>query len=444
MSPLLVGVIGMAIFLIVMFIGFNIPFAMLIGGAIGLILMRGMSTASTMIASEFINTFSSYTLTIGPMFGLMGYMASFSGIGEKLFTFLKTMIGHRKGGLSHAVQLACVAFGAICGSPVATNATFTTVAYPEMRKAGYSAELSATTIIGGGTLAVLIPPSTTLIIYGIATETSITHLFMAGILCGILMAIVNFFTIVYVVKRHPDWAVSGRRYSWRERWKACKNGGIIEIVVVFIIAMGGMFAGFFTPTEAGAVGAFGMTIVALISRQLTWKKFFNAIFQGIKLMAMIYLLFACANVLARMFTLSTIPIAVGNWVAAMEVPGVLAVIVILVIYFILGCFADMQSMMLVTLPIFFPIIVSYAGFSPVWFGIIMVILMSIGSMTPPVGTAVFFQKAFIQPYDPDVSVGRLFGSIWPWVINRAALTLILVAIPQAVTLLPHLVYDIPL
>lgn len=434
----------MIVFLVLMFAGFNIPFAMLIGGSVGLVLIKGAASAGTIIASEFVNTFASYSLTVGPMFGLMGYLASFSGIGEKLFDCMKTYLGHRKGGLASAVQVASAGFGAICGSPVSCCATMTAVAYPEMRKQGYAPELAALCICGGGTLSVLIPPSNNFIIYGIATETSISQLFMAGIVPGVVLTVINIFTIRLIVRRHPEWANTSRKYSWKERWQSTRNGGIIEVVVVFIIAMGGMFAGFFTPTEAGAVGVFGMALVAAITRQLTWKKFLKALWSGVRLQATIYMLLACANVLAKMFSVSTIPTKLGIWVEGLGIPSFVIMLIILGIYFILGMFTDLQAMILVTIPMFFPIIVDYCGYSPLWFGVVLTLMMSVGSMTPPVGTSVFFEKGFIQRYDPDVTVGRLFANIWPWVSNRLVATIILIIFPQIITWLPHVIYGTPL
>jgi len=444
MANVTIGVISLCLFLILMFIGFNIPFAMMFGGAIGIIWIKGAATAGTMISSEFINTFCNYSLSVGPMFGLMGYVASFSGIGEKLFDCMKTFLGHRNGGLASAVQVASAGFGAICGSPVSCNATMTAVAYPEMRKNGYEPELAALCICGGGTLSVLIPPSSNFIIYGIATETPISQLFMAGILPGIALTLINIVTIKFILKRHPKWGSVGQKYNWKQRWESVKHGGIIEVVIVFVIAMGGMFAGFFTPTEAGAVGVAGMTLVAAISRQLTWKKFLKAVYSGVRLQATIYLLLACANVLAKMFSVSTIPMKLGNWVAGLGIPNFVIMMIILAIYFILGMFTDLQAMILVTIPMFYPIIVDYCGYSTLWFGVVLTLMMSIGSMTPPVGTSIFFEKGFIMRYDPDVTVGRLFSCCWPWVANRIIATAIFIVVPQIITWLPHLVYNVQL
>lgn len=444
MPFMLIGTLCMVAFLVLMFLGFNIPFSMLIGGVVGLVIMKGPGPAGNMIASEFINTFSNYSLAVGPMFGLMGYLASYTGVGEKLFLCLKAFTGHRKGGLASSVQVASTGFGAICGSPIACIATMTSVAYPEMRKQGYAPELAAMAISVGGSMATLIPPSSTLIIYGIITETSISQLFMSGIVPGILCCIINIVTIKLILTKRPEWATTSPKASGKERWEAIKHGGIIEILVVFVIAMGGMFAGFFTPTEAGAVGVFGMVLVTIIDRTFTWKKFLNALWSGVRLQAVVYFLLACANVMSKMLAVSRIPLAVGNWVEGLGWSPLAIVLVIFFIYFILGMFTDLNAMILITVPMFLPIITEYCGYSPIWFGVVIDIIMGIGALTPPVGTCVFFQKGFIQQWDPDVTVGSLFKAATPYLINRFVLLAIFVAIPATITLLPHLVYGSPL
>jgi tripartite ATP-independent transporter DctM subunit len=435
-----VGILAMVLFLALMFGGINIPFAMLFGGAVGIAVMRNPIVAGQMVASEMLNTFTNYTLTVGPMFGLMGFLASYTGIGGKLFNCLNAFLGHRRGGMASAVQVASAGFGAICGTPPAACATMTAVAYPEMRKFGYAPEMAALCIVAGGTLSVLIPPSNNFIIYGIATETSISQLFVAGILPGVALTLINIFTNALISRQHPDWVATGKRASWQERWNSLIHGGIIEVIAVFVIAMGGMFAGFFTPTEAGAVGVLGMFLVSLVSRQLSVKKFMNALYSGARMMAMLYMLLACANVLGKMFSVSQIPVILGNWVMTLDVPKVVIMIVIIAIYFVLGCFTDLAAMVLVTIPMFYPIVVDYCGYSSLWFGVVITLMMSVGSITPPVGTAIFMQKGFISKYDPDVSVGRLFGAGWAWVFNRFAMVILLMAFPGIVTWLPKLIY----
>lgn len=434
----------MVAFLVLMFCGFNIPFAMLIGGVVGLVIIKGPVPAANMIASEFIGTFSMYALAVGPMFGLMGYVASYTGVGEKLFLCLKAFIGHRRGGLAAAVQVASTAFGAICGSPLACIATMTSVAYPEMRKQGYKAEMAAMSISVGGSMATLIPPSATLIIYGIITETSISQLFMSGIIPGIICCIFNIVTIKLILNKHPEWAPVGSKTTAKERWQAVKNGGILEVLIVFAVAMGGMFAGFFTPTEAGAVGVFGMVIVTLVDRTFTWDRFFRALWSGVRLAAVVYFLLACANVLSKMLSVSRIPRALGNWVEGLGLSGLSVLLIIFAIYFVLGMFTDLNAMILITVPMFLPIVTDYCGYSPIWFGVIIDLLMGIGALTPPVGTCIFFQKSFIQQWDPDVSVGALFKAATPYLINRFALVALFVAVPACITFLPHIVYGVPI
>jgi tripartite ATP-independent transporter DctM subunit len=441
MSNIIIGIFSVIVFLILMFGGINIPFSMLFGGALGILLMRGPAVASQMVAAELFNTFSNYMLTVGPMFGLMGFLASYTGIGGKLFRCLNAFLGHKRAGMASAVQVASAGFGAICGTPPACCATMTTVAYPEMRKYGYAPEIAALSIVAGGTLSVLIPPSNTYIIYGIATETSISHLFVAGIIPGILLTLINIVTIQILAKRHPEWVSKGKKYTWKERWQSILNGGILETAAVFVISMGGMFAGFFTPTEAGAIGVFGMALVSLVSRQFSIKRFINALYSAARMQAMIYMLLGCANVLAKMFSVSQIPTHLGKWVTSLDVSNLAIILVITAIYFILGCFTDLAAMVLVTIPMFYPIVVDYCGYSSLWFGTFIILLMSVGSITPPVGTALFMQKGFISKYDPDVSVGRLFAVGWPWVFNRFVAIVLLLMFPNIVTWLPNILYS---
>ena len=438
MSPITIGILGVAMFLILMFCGMGIAFAMMFGSSIAIIMMRGPMVAGQLIAAEMVSTFSSYSLTVGPMFGLMGFLASYTGIGADLFQCLKSFVGHRKGGLASSVQVACAGFGAICGSIPATAATMSAVAYPEMRKEGYAVELAALCIVGGATLSTLIPPSNILIIYGTAQELSISRLFCAGVLPGVTLMILNIFLIKYLCWRNPGWAQPSRKFSWKERWTALTNGGVIQIAIVFALAMGGMFAGFFTPTEAGAVGVFGMLLVTLFSKNLTFKRLCRALLEGVRLQAMLYVLMACGSVLGKSLTLATIPTTLGRWVQEAGLSPLLVLSMIIFIYFVMGCFTDLMSMMLATLPVFYPIVVNYCGYDPAWFGVLIILLMSVGNMTPPVGSSVFMQKNFIASVDPDVPVSVLFRASWPWVWERFVMMIVLVAFPSLVTWLPNM------
>jgi tripartite ATP-independent transporter DctM subunit len=440
MTGIEIGIIALIGFLVIMFLGVPIPFSMLIAGTVGILVMTDFNVASQIMVSELFNTFSNYALTVGPMFGLMGYLASYSGIGEKLFVTMNYTFGHRKCGLANAVQVAGAGFGAICGSPPAATATFSAIAYPEMKKRGYAPEMAAGTIIAGSGLSVLIPPSNNFIVYGIVTETSIGQLFMAGIVPGLIVMTLNILGIIFVGKLRPQWVGSvSERHGWGDRMKSLKNGGLIYILIIFVLSMGGMFAGLFTPTEAGAVGAFGLFLITVISKQLDWTKFKNALFAGVRLQAMVFMLLACANVFGKMFSVSKIPIALGQYVESLDVAPAGIMAVILVIYFILGMFTDLLSMTLVTMPIFFPIVCGTLGYSPIWFGIIITMVICIGALTPPVGSGVFIARGCLS-YDPEATVTRLFSGVYIFVATSCIATVLFLIWPEIVTFLPEMIY----
>ena len=440
MSLVTLGVLGLLAFLILMIIGVPIPFAMLFSGAVFFAIIKGPAATVQMMSADLLNQFATYTMTVGPLFGFMGFVANYSGIGANLFKAINTSVGHWKGGLAMATQVACALFGAICGSVPATLGTMSAIAYPEMRKRGYHPELAGSNIAAGATLSVLIPPGTGFIIYGLATDTSIGKLFVGGILPAILLLALNCLAILFMVIRNPKLAPLSPKAPLKERVKSVREGSIIEIAVVFIVSMGGMFAGFFTPTEAGAVGALGMLAVVLAGRKINWHKFKSALMSGVMLQAMVFALLSCATVFGRFIAVSTIPAAVGNFVKSLDVGtwGVMAVII--VIYFIMGMFTDLLSMTLITMPIFFPIVCGYLGFDPVWFGVFIVIMTGVGGITPPMGNGVFMVAGMTR-CDKATNISILFKGIIPFVISAIAAILIMIAFPSICTLLPSLVYD---
>lgn len=439
MSSVVIGLLCLLLFLVLMFLGLPIPFSMLMGGVVGLAVLTSPTAAAQFVVSDFITNFSSYTLTVGPMFGLMGFLANFSGIGGDLFSTINVFTRHRRGGLSIATQAACALFGAICGSTPATIATMSTIAYPEMKSRGYSPALAANSIASGAHLAGLIPPSTIFIIYGMATNASIGALFMSGIGPGILLMLLNIAATLWIVRRNPNAAPADKRSDREERLKALRNGNLWAVVLIFVIAMGGLFAGFFTPTEAGSVGALAMLIVVLVKRQLTFRKFLSSILSGIRLMAMVYILMSTAGVFGRMFTVAKIPTALGSLVNSMDIPGWAIMAVIIAIYFLLGMVTDLISMVLVTMPVFYPIIVTQLGYDPIWFGALIVLIVSTGMLTPPVGGSIFVTAGCLK-WDSDVSIGKLFGGVWPFVIALLVCTVLLIIFPPIATFLPGLIY----
>ena len=434
MSIIMIGVLCLVAFIVLMFIGVPVPLAMLFPAAIGILIIRTPQIAGQMLANEIYNTFTSYAFAVGPIFAMMGFFATYSGVGSNLYNALNAFLGHRRGGIAIATTIANAGFGAICGSPPAAIATFAAIAYPEMRRLNYRPELAGPSISSGATLSVLIPPSGALIIYGIITENSIGRLFMSGILPGIIFCIVNIVVIRLIVWRHPDYGPPSKRHSREERIAALKRGGLFELIIVFCIAMGGMFAGFFTSTEAGAVGAFGMLICTMFTRMMNWRKFVSAMMASVRINAMLFLLLAGGQLLGKMFTVSTIPMAIGRFVQGLDIPGWAIMIVILIIFVLMGMVVDLLPMTIVTMPIFYPIVVNYLGYDAMWFGIMLVVLQAIGGITPPVGFGIFILKGCIT--DDEATIGRLFRGVWPFVIGGFACLAIFMIFPQIVTVLP--------
>ena len=436
-----IGIFCFILVLVFMFAGIPIPFSMALAGVLGICFIRSPSAAITLLAGDMLSEFSSYSLTVGPIFALMGFLAYYTGLGGELFKTINYAVGHHRGGLAMATQLACTGFGAICGSATATTGTMCSVAYPEMRKYGYAPELAGPGLVVGGTIACLIPPSTTMIIYGMATSTSIGALFIAGIGPGILLTIGGIITIRVLCRIHPDWAPRSPKHTRAELLEAMKSGGIWEVIIIFVISIGGMSVGFFTPTEAGAVGSFALFVVLTIRRKMDWKKFLNSLAASARMMAMIYLLLGCAQVFSRMFTMSTIPTLIGNWVAGLTISPYIILAIIVIIYVILGAIADLMAMLLLTLPMFYPIIVTTLGYSPVWFGVLCTIMLGIGGLTPPVGNGIYIVNSMTR-WDEESTVARLFRGSVPFVIGMLACVVVLIFFPQIATFLPSMSYTV--
>jgi tripartite ATP-independent transporter DctM subunit len=431
MTVLLIGVACLVGFIVLMFIGVPIPLAMLFPGALGILIIRTPSIAGQMLANELYNTFTSYAFAVGPIFAMMGFFATYSGVGSNLYNAINSFMGHWKGGVAMATVVANAGFGAICGSPPAAVSTFAAIAYPEMRRLNYQPELAGPCISSGATLSVLIPPSGSLIIYGIITENSVGRLFMSGILPGIIYCVINLLVIRFVVWRHPDYGPPSPMHTRKERLAALKRGGLFELIIVFCIAMGGMFAGVFTSTEAGAVGAFGMLICTLVTRMMNWRRFISAMMASVRVNAMLFLLLAGGQVLGKMFTVSTIPMAVGRFVQGLPLEPWLIMVVILVIFMMLGMVVDLLPMTIVTMPIFYPIVVDYLGYDAMWFGVMLVVLQALGGITPPVGFGIFILKGCIN--DSEATLSKLFSGVWPFVVGGCVAMVLFMVFPEIIT-----------
>ncbi len=435
MDPAIIGVICFAIFLLVVFSGVPISYAMLIVGFWGICYLRSPASAFDIVSKDVFTSFSSYSLTVIPMFVFMGFIAYHSGIGGQLFRLSHKFVGHYRGGLALASQVACALFGAICGSLAASVATIGSIAHPEMKKYNYDSSLSTGCIAAGASIGSLIPPSVLFIIYGIAAEQSIGRLFLAGILPGILMMLLYMITIVILTTRDPLLAPAAPKAGWKERIDAFR-GGLVEVIIVFVLSLGGLFLGWFTPTEAGAVGAISLLVITLFEKKMDWNKLKASLLDTTKLTAMIFLLVAGASVFGRFFALTRIPFELGSWVAGLDVPSFVIMGTIIIIYLLLGFIIDALALILLTIPIFYPVVVISLGYDPIWFGVIVLLVVSMGVVTPPIGLNVYIIKGVA----PEVPIEKIFKGVWPFVLADLTLVIILIAFPQIVTVLPDMLF----
>lgn len=433
MSPTLLGILGIAVFFVLLLLRVPIAYAMALVGFTGFSLLVSPSAAFSMVAKDTFSTFSSYSLSVIPMFIWMGFLAFHSGIGTRLYHFAYKLMGHLPGGLAIATQATCAIFGAVCGSNTATAATIGAIAFPEMRRYHYDASLSTASIAAGGALGVLIPPSVIFIVYGIATEQSVGRLFLAGIIPGLLLMLFYMLTIYIIAVRKPHLAPPGPRAGWRERMQALR-GGLLEVLVIFSLSLGGLFAGWFSPTEAGAVGVVGVLLVTLLRGNLTIKVLRQSLLDTTRTTAMIMLLVAGAIIFGRFVALSRIPFSLAGWASALDLPAFAVMGLILFIYLVLGCFIDALALILLTIPIFYPVAVHVLGYDPIWFGVIIVMVVAMGVITPPVGMNVYIIKGVAR----DVALETIFKGVWPFLGAIVACLVLLILFPQLATLLPGL------
>ncbi|NLL51789.1 MAG: TRAP transporter large permease [Peptococcaceae bacterium] len=433
MNELYIGLIGIVCFLLLLFLRMPIAFAMAIVGFAGFSFLTSVSSAYNMVAKEIFSNFSSYSLSVIAMFVWMGFLAYYSGIGTSLYNFAYRLLGHMPGGLAIATQAACAVFGAICGSNTATAATMAAIALPEMDKYQYNRSLATASIAAGGVIGILIPPSVIFILYGTATEQSVGALFMAGILPGILLTFLYMVVIYILTKRNPSLGPTGPRSSWRERISSIR-GGLLEAMFVFLISVGGLFTGLFTPTEAGAVGAGGVLLVSLWRKSIDRDKLKKSLLDTTRTTAMIMLMIAGAVIFGRFMAVSRVPFELANWVGSLSLPPFAIMGLILLIYFILGCFIDALALVLLTVPIFFPVVVDTLGYDPIWFGVIIVLVVGMGVITPPVGMNVYVIKGI----KPDIPLETIFKGIWPFLGAVTVCIVLLMLFPSIVTFLPSL------
>jgi len=432
MSSVVAGIAGIVLLLILFLIRMPVAFAMGFVGLVGFAYLTDPGPAFGLLAQDVFEQFSSYPLTVIPMFILMGTFAFASGISRRLYGTAYTWVGHFRGGLTIATVFACAGFGAICGSSTATAATMGQIALPEMKKYKYDDTLATGTVAAAGTLGILIPPSTVLIVYGYLTEESIGKLFIAGVLPGILLSIFFAVTVALLCWRDPAIGPPGVPTTWKEKLYAIT--GIIETVILFFLAIGGLFLGWFSPTQAGAIGAGGALLIGLARRQLTWQSFFDAGKEGMRTACMVLFIITGAIIFGHFMAVSRIPFMLADWLGGLPIHLMAVMGVIIFIYFIGGFFMDAMGLIVVTIPIFFPI-VEKLGFDPIWFGVIVVLVTEMGVITPPVGVNVFVIKGIAS----DVPLEHIFKGIFPFLAALIIVTVILMFFPQIATFLPSFI-----
>lgn len=432
MSPETIGLVGIAFLLFLFLLGVPVAFAMAFVGVAGFAYLAGLEPALTILAQDIYDSFSSYGLSVIPMFILMGSFAFASGISERLYKTTNAWVGHFRGGLTIATVLACSGFAAICGSTAATAATMGKIALPEMKKYGYDDTLATGTVAAAGTLGILIPPSTVLIVYGIMSEESIGKLFVAGLLPGALLSLFFVATVAILCLRNPELGPPATRTTWKEKIKSA--GGIVEAVILFLLTIGGLFLGWFSPTQAGAIGAGGALIIGLVRRKITWQGFLESGRDGLRTACMVLFIITGAVVFGHFMAISQIPFLLADWVGNLPLHPMAIMAVIIFIYFIGGFFMDSMALIVVTVPIFFPL-VQKLGFDTIWFGVIIVLVAEMGVITPPVGVNVFVIKGIA----PDIPLNQIFRGIMPFLLALVIMTIIITFFPQIATFLPSLV-----
>ncbi|MFN0304868.1 MAG: TRAP transporter large permease [Burkholderiales bacterium] len=421
--------VAFAILLTLAFARVPIALAMLIVGVVAFATKRGVGPALEQLALTTFAAGINYELSVVPLFILMGNFVARAGMSQELFRAAYTFIGHWRGGLAMSTIVACAGFGAICGSSIATAATMARVAYPPMKKLGYSDKLAASVIAAGGTLGILIPPSTIMVIYGIMTETNIGKLFAAGVFPGLVAVALLCLAVRYVIWRDPASGPPGERSSWAVRLVAVKD--IWGVVALFVVSIGGIYGGIFTATEGAGVGASGAFVFAWARRSLTWRILFEVLVESARTTSMLFMILIGALVFANYINFTSMPTDLKNFVTQFEIHPVMVIVAICAIYVILGTAMEELSMILLTVPVFFPIVMGL-GFDPVWFGILVVVVVEIGLISPPVGMNLFVINSLL----PHIPTQTLFRGVTPFVIADVIRLGILIAFPAISLWLP--------
>ena len=437
MDATVVGIVGIIVMIIIFLTRMPVAYVMALVGYLGFSIMVSPKGGLALLSRNVYEVFSSYGLTTIPLFVLMGQLAFNSGISRRLYDAAYKYLGSVRGGLAMATVSACTAFGAVCGSSPATAATMATVGLPEMKRYNYADELATGAVASGGGLGMIMPPSIVLIVYGILTEQSIGKLFVAGIVPAILVTILFIISIYIRCRKNPEQGPPGEKFSWSEKLRSLWY--MSETLAVFILVIGGLFFGIFTPTEAAAVGAFGVLALSVLRRQLTWQGFVKSLYETLRTSCMVMMLIAGAVIFGKFLAVTRIPFNIATWVGGFELPRYMIMAIIVFIYFLGGCFMDALAFVMLTVPVFFPL-VSSLGYDPIWFGIIIVMVTEMGVITPPVGINVYVVFGVARSVIGEIPLETIFKGIFPFLLAVIAGVIILIAFPQLILFLPNLMY----
>ncbi|GHC50928.1 C4-dicarboxylate ABC transporter permease [Alcaligenes pakistanensis] len=424
------ALIGFAAMLLLIFLRVPVAFSMALVGFIGVGIMRNWPSAYAMTGAVVRESGFQYLLSVLPLFILMGNFITQAKLSKELYAAAYAFLGHRKGGLAMSTVVACGGFGAVCGSSLATAATMSKVAYPEMRRLGYSRALASGSIAAGGTLGILIPPSIVMVVYAILTEQSIGKMFAAGILPGLLAIGFYLLAVRWTIWRDPNAGPPGERMSWKERLLALRD--VWGVLVLFIIVMGGIYGGIFSSTEAAGIGACGAFLFALLRRRLTWQVLSTVLVESARTTGMLFMVLIGALLFSSFINFTSMPGDLQDWVQQFDMSPIVVILLICAIYIVLGSVLESMSMVLLTVPIFYPL-VQHLGFDLIWFGIIVVVVTEISFITPPVGMNVMVLKSLL----PDVKMQTLYRGVIPFVVADVFRLAVLLAFPVISLLLPR-------
>lgn len=430
MSEITVGIVAICVLLALFLTGIEMAFSMAIVGFVGYIVLASLKGAMTMVAKDFFETFSSYGFTVIPLFVLMGQISFNAGIAKRLYDCVNRFIGHIPGGLALATVAGVTVFKTICGSAAATNATFASVAVPEMDRFNYSKKLSTGIVAVAGTLGVLLPPSVVLIIFGMVTEQSIGKLFLAGLVPGLVLAALFAFVIVGWCRVNPAIGPRSTRHTWKEKLRSVPE--VIWPLLIFVLMIGGLMGGIFTPTEAGSVGALAVILLTIFKGNINFRGILKSLVESLRTACMVLTLIACSAVLGHFIAVTTIPTVAADWVVSLPIHRHIIMIMVFLIYLIGGSVIDDLAFMILATPIFFPAITKL-GYDPLWAGIMICMTVVVGGVIPPVAMNVFIVKNITK-----VPIGIIYSGVYPFLISMLLLIILLFIFPGIVLFLPNL------